>query len=572
MSIEIHVLFAGKLPSKAELTRAMKELGFPISIAPPAGSLEKQSGYMPMRLKREEAGVEFDVFDGRAAVKDIAGRRKIDPSFDRSANFRWSGDEREMVCGVCAAAALAKLVGGVVVDSETGKLLSIEQAIAMAKQYLATSNIDLRRPGTRPADLKRYLKPLLELRGDLVLMDRFLFVRPVRHLLRGVSFDRTSDKYRFGVTRGVHLLYNAVHGIHSGEEIHWTNFHVWQPHFQPFLMDTLAKDVFDHVGPVTTLEDLIPAERADKKVDGYSLGWLTAILVLSGQRDRAIECIDRVEREDSEGTHRKRISAQRDFVARDIADICREFHAREAAAAKALKLERVWEPSPFPVELPVAERKSRTADPVFATTPWIRDTPDIVQGAPENPGEICFARDASWRNGRPVLVAPIGREEAEERHREVEDYATFARLPDGLLVVLRRLTHWDRNDPERPTYLPGRGPSVSIYVEVYGSTHCAQARVSRRPYHDKDGSIDFFSIDVFRWPNRSNVWLCYLNEDEGERAVYDSRTDKRGRTVAPLTDAERSLLNCPLPGVGEYVEISERLRSLLRLAGYGELT
>jgi hypothetical protein len=173
MSMEMHVLFRGKLPSKAALSRTMKDLDFPFSIAPPAGSLEQQSGYMPMRFRRDESGVEFDVFDGRADVEDIAGDHagSIDAGFDRSANFRWGGDETEMLAGMCAAAALAKLVNGVVIEDEEGLLLSVDEAVAFAKKH-----IDLivkpeskdKRPGTRPADIKRYLKELLKLRSDLV--------------------------------------------------------------------------------------------------------------------------------------------------------------------------------------------------------------------------------------------------------------------------------------------------------------------------------------------------------------------------------------------------------------------
>ena len=41
MAVELHVMFAGKLPTKAALTRAMKELGFPVSI--PAGGVRWKS-------------------------------------------------------------------------------------------------------------------------------------------------------------------------------------------------------------------------------------------------------------------------------------------------------------------------------------------------------------------------------------------------------------------------------------------------------------------------------------------------------------------------------------------------
>src|SRR6185503_6957300 len=96
MSIEMHVLFAGKLPSKAKLMRRMKELGFPFSIVPPLGSLETQEGYMPMRFRGDETGVEFDIFEDSESLEDFADANP-DGRFDRSANFRWGGDMTEML-------------------------------------------------------------------------------------------------------------------------------------------------------------------------------------------------------------------------------------------------------------------------------------------------------------------------------------------------------------------------------------------------------------------------------------------------------------------------------------------
>jgi hypothetical protein len=103
MSIEMHVFFRGKLPSKAALSRALKKLGFPFTIKPATGSLEQQSGYMPMLLRRDETGVEFEAFDDPDALAEF-GDIGIDPSLNRVANFRWAGDMQEAVAGMSCAA------------------------------------------------------------------------------------------------------------------------------------------------------------------------------------------------------------------------------------------------------------------------------------------------------------------------------------------------------------------------------------------------------------------------------------------------------------------------------------
>ena len=88
-------------------------------------------------LRDEKSGVEFDTFDDRNDVEEIAGD-DIDPQFTRSANFRLGGDEKELAVALCFAAALAKLVNGVVFDPQEGELQTVEEAIDIARKYVTT--------------------------------------------------------------------------------------------------------------------------------------------------------------------------------------------------------------------------------------------------------------------------------------------------------------------------------------------------------------------------------------------------------------------------------------------------
>ena len=132
MSMETHVFFTGSLPGKADLERRMVELGFPFRIVPPHDSLEAQNGYLPMTNGEAETGVEFDVFDGQSSFDDVGA----DPNLDRVANFRWGSDYQEAVAGMCGAAALAGLVGGVVFDEAEDRLMSVEEATKLARESL----------------------------------------------------------------------------------------------------------------------------------------------------------------------------------------------------------------------------------------------------------------------------------------------------------------------------------------------------------------------------------------------------------------------------------------------------
>jgi hypothetical protein len=354
MSMETHVFFRGKLPTKAALSRAMKELGFPFSITPSTGSLEQQSGFMPMKLRGEETGVEFDVYSDHAAVEEFADVG-VDAGFERRASLRWGGDFQEAVAGMSAAAALAKLMNGVVFDEAEDKLLSAEDAIAVARKNLQelVKPADTKRPGTRPADLKRYLKPLLKQRSDLVLIGRLLIIRPVRHIVRGVFFDRTSDKYAFKLHVIVRLLVEPGEREFFRGEVHIGHCRVWDPEFPALLFHVLDQDVFSKLANVRTLADV---DRDLGHCDEWKIADFAATveaLILAGRRERASELIDRCEAQTRWQTW---VRHQRALLDRDAASLGAEFRSQEEKVAKVHRLGDAWEPSPFPIEVAEAER------------------------------------------------------------------------------------------------------------------------------------------------------------------------------------------------------------------------
>jgi hypothetical protein len=567
MSMEIHVFFRGTLPTKAALGKTMKELGFPLSLKPATGPLEGQSGFMPMRLKREETGVEFDVFEGRSAIDEFE-LDGVDPSFDRVGNFRWGGDENEMLAAMCGAAALAKLTNGIVFDEASDRLLSPDQAIEMAREHVASVRSEQAKQetsqygGTRPADLKRYLKPLLELRPDLVLIDRMLIIRPVRHLLRGAFFDRTSDKYRFDIRRYFEPLYDSPGTLGYGPDIYSWLCPVWESYFRPLLVDCLAEDVFESVGTMTTLAGFAEELRITDRLSSARV----IALVLSGQREGAAEYVGHCEkREDADS--RNWAEKQRAFLKRDTGEICAEFHAKEAETAKALKLGDAWEPTPFPVEVPRTESATQLADPLFRPTPWIPRPPGLFGDPPDVPGELRFARSLFWRNGRVMLLAPLTQAEAEERHRNLESYVLAARLEGGALALL----DWDGPDRFYPDWSenPARHRiTPSLGVQVRRPDHLIRVSCSR----DWDKNLlQLFHFEVDKGGVR-DIWSCYFNHREDKRLIYDKRRGEMVFTKSPLSSREWDLTMFPRPEFGQLDDVLGRIFAALQVAGYGEFT
>jgi hypothetical protein len=578
MSMEINVFFQGKLPDKKALSRAMAELGFPLTIK--AGSLERQRGFMPMRLRRAETGVEFDVFEGRAAVEeqladieDIAVS-DIDPHFRRSANFRWGGGADEMLAGLCGAAALAKLVDGVVFDGEAGKLLSVDEAVALARDTLQATLKPKSPPrrGTRPADIKRYLKPLLKQRSDLMVTDRMVLIRPVRHLLRGAFLDRTSDEYEFKIWPYMKPLWSSSWDFDTFGSMHDFLWEVWQPHFEPLLVAALQQDVFTPFGKITTHDEIAVALPDDMRFHTARV----SALVLAGERERAEECIRDVENSEHANNFycQDNIKSARELLARDIKDICTEFHAREAKAVKAMKLEAIWEPSPFPVEVPAAQRKSRTAEPLFVAEPWLPRPLGLLLDVPQEPGEVVFAKKWSYRGGRqrhPVLVVALTRAEAEDRHQNGENYALAARLPGGLLLLLRQNGR-DRHDPSRAKYPDPPFYAGGFLLKLYGEHFVAHAHSFDRP--DVDGMVDVGSLSVSNRESGWRIWELRLDREDTEVTVWDRRGAELFQDVMrkrKVTDAEMNQFRCLMPGFGEFDALVRVALSVLRSEDFGEL-
>src|SRR5262249_26098771 len=160
-------------------------------------------------------------------------------------------------------------------------------------------------------------------------------------------------------------------GIGFGDDFHSLDYQVWQPHFESLLLDTLAEDIFDHVGKLTSLADLARELAGSHHFQGPYAARAIA-LVLSGQAERAAEYVAELESEPATNPYcRNAVQELRRIVDRDITSVCADYHAREAEAAKALKVEDIWEPSPFPAELPEAERAAQWSEPTFVTTPWV---------------------------------------------------------------------------------------------------------------------------------------------------------------------------------------------------------
>jgi hypothetical protein len=209
----------------------------------------------------------------------------------------------------------------------------------------------------------------------------------------------------------------------------------------------------------------------------------------------------------------------------------------EAAVVKGYKIEHIWEPSPFPAELPASKRVAKSADPVFPPTPWLEFPDTWRQDPPKNPGEIRYGIDWWDRQGRVSLLHPITRERAEARHRNFEPYTLATRLPEGQLMMLR--CHGSPRDGQWQ-------PPVEYGLRIYGQgCRYMIATFNEDIFHP--GVLKMQSIDVYA----PKEWHSYLNFRKSNKSIHDSRKAKPHEDRA-MTDSDRAAYSFPRPDFGGF--------------------
>jgi hypothetical protein len=573
MSTETHVFFRGKLPSKAALSRAMKELGFPFAIKPATGSLEQQSGFMPMLRGREETGVEFDVYNDHDAVEEFADAG-VDQSFEQRASFRWGGDFQEAVAGMCAAAALAKLTNGVVFDEAENKLLSVDGAIDLARKNLQHLPKPARTGKPRGRTLlKRMLAPLLAKRSDLVLVNALLIIRPVRHLIRGADFRWHGSETTCSVCPYIRPLYQPSEVFLENAVL---SISVDDPDSQAMLLDRLAVEIFEPLGQIATIEDfvasswgkrlwtdlLLPSIILSRGIDEAnalaariraseerSLAEAKERLAVTDRKDRMAMSFRRVElkfaEEDVAAAERTQA-----FLAKGGAAVFAQYRDWEGKVARGCKIAEAWEPSPFPAELPATQR-AKAADPTFTPTPWI-DFPDTWrQAPPETPGEVLYSLEYWDRQGRITLLHPMTREQAEAHHHNLKYYTLAVRLPGKQLLISSRVGSWNTGQ---------LSPPVKYSLRIYNAENRYMVAEFREDGNDP-GILKMHSIDL----RAAADWLSSLNFEENTKSIWTAGS----YYCRVMTDADRSAYAFPIPGFEDYETLWQHISMYLSSEGFG---
>jgi hypothetical protein len=198
------------------------------------------------------------------------------------------------------------------------------------------------------------MMPLLERHSDLTLIGRMLVLTPVRNVLRFICIDRRSNPNIFVVDTAITLSFLRLnHWPLSGGRLLYVHQRLWDIRDPESieLMRNIIEEALPELRRINSIDDYVTHRSNDPENSWYFLrnASLRAIAALAnGDLDHAISFIE-------EGITSGLLDRKPDYynalISHDRAALLRNLKERQAFTIKNLKLEKYWEPTPFPLEL-----------------------------------------------------------------------------------------------------------------------------------------------------------------------------------------------------------------------------
>lgn len=219
---------------------------------------------------------------------------------------------------------------------------------------------------TTIAQVKKVVQPLLQNNPDLVVVGRCVFIKPIQHVLRGIVFGQSLDPKVFIPGWAVMFPFEPRDSLpmNWGNRIYKVHWDVTDPELPIHLRQAIEKQALPRLRRIKTIEDLVgfvtkrrfPLTYLDlyehRKIfvdiargDLGSARSICEYMATQPAKNRYLplemhEEYDRITKELCP------------LIARnDRAALARLLHKYEEGTIRKMKLEKYWEPTPFPIEL-----------------------------------------------------------------------------------------------------------------------------------------------------------------------------------------------------------------------------
>ncbi|SDP13713.1 hypothetical protein [Phyllobacterium sp. OV277] len=214
---------------------------------------------------------------------------------------------------------------------------------------------------TTGAQIRKMVKPLLERHSDLAMVGRFMVVGPIHHLRRGIYLDYCRTPEMFNPRTVVDILIPPSDAGYLGRGDYLTDpgrgfWDATNPDAVQRFFDLLEDKILPRLRSTKTFDHYrVLTERYRASGDYYDRDRFFEMLIATavGDFDLAQSIVEPLPDMQFYLAYLAP-SFYPALLARDRAEIAKILHAWEAQTIKTYKLEKFWEPTPFPLELEVS--------------------------------------------------------------------------------------------------------------------------------------------------------------------------------------------------------------------------
>ncbi|MBA8876903.1 hypothetical protein [Phyllobacterium myrsinacearum] len=211
---------------------------------------------------------------------------------------------------------------------------------------------------TTGAQIRKMVKPLLERHDDLAMVGRFMVVKPIHHLRRGVYIDYCRTPRMFDPRTVVDILIPAKDpgSLGLGDFLTDPGIGYWDstnPDAVERFFSLLEKKILPKLRSTTTFDQYQELAAYYRATAGYyDRQRFVEMLIATAKGDFEL-ALSILEPQQDKQRYLTTIapSFYPALLARDRIEIAKVLHEWEALAVQKCKLEKFWEPTPFPLEL-----------------------------------------------------------------------------------------------------------------------------------------------------------------------------------------------------------------------------
>ena len=222
---------------------------------------------------------------------------------------------------------------------------------------------------TTMSQVKQVVQPLLERNPDLALVGRLVVVKPVHHILRGIYIDRCSNPLLFIPKYAVIFLFEPSDSLsfNWGQEVYRTSpgsglFDISDPDTAMDMCEGIEQQALPRLRQVQSLDDFVTFTSKENfsytYLDLYEIRKIYVDVARGDLNSARAICAFLA----TEHGRRKNLPMMHEeynlimdrlcplLAANDKPGLARFLQECEAKSVRNLKLEKLWEATPFPLE------------------------------------------------------------------------------------------------------------------------------------------------------------------------------------------------------------------------------